>query len=203
MPRPALTADQRKATRRRIRQAASELFSSKGVSEISARAIAEKAGVSTGTLYSYFDNLTELLQSLWKEPLVRLLNELEEIVAKTPEPRRRLRKLLEAYARFAVNNHSVYRSAFLYIRPESHAKPEPMDLSRDRLFAVLRDAVADGQKAGDFRKGNAGRIAQTLWAGLHGAIALPTNIDRLTIDPPERLLRHMIAMQMEWIEATD
>ena len=203
MARPALTEEQRKETRRKIRQAASELFSRNGVSNVSVRAVAEKAGVSTGTIYSYFDNLTELLQSLWKEPLVRLLDELEEIVEKTPDPKRRLRRLLEAYARFATGNHSVYRGAFLYIRPESHDKPVPRDLSQDRLFSMLRDAVADGQKSGDFRKGNPGRIAQTLWAGLHGAVALPTNIDRLAIDPPDRLLRHMIDMQMEWIETTN
>ncbi len=203
MARPALTDEQRRETRRKIREAAAELFSSNGVSNVSVRAIAERAGVSTGTIYSYFDNLTELLQSLWKEPLVRLLDELGEIVEKTPEPTRRLRRLLEAYAKFATGNHSVYRGAFLYIRPESHDAPVPRDLSQDRLFSMLRDTVADGQKAGTFRKGNPARIAQTLWAGLHGAVALPTNIDRLAIDPPDRLLRHMIDMQMEWIEATD
>lgn len=203
MARPALTEEQRKETRRRIRQAASELFTSNGVANISVRAIAQKAGVSTGTIYSYFDNLTELLQSLWKEPLMRLLGELEEIVDQTPEPDRRLRRLLEAYARFATRNHSVYRGAFLYIRPEAHDKPVRRDLSGDRLFSMLQSAVADGQKAGEFRKGNPGRIAQTLWAGLHGAVALPTNIDRLAIDPPDQLLRQMIDMQMEWIATID
>ena len=199
MPRPALTDEQRQQTRRKIRRAAAELFARSGLADISARAIAETAGVSVGTIYSHFENLGELMQSLWKEPLGRLLDELEGISESTNDPEKRLKRLLEAYLQFATGQNAVYRGAFLYVRPDSHEKPVPVNLNQDRLFSVFRQAVVDGQKAGAFRKGNASRITQTLWAGLHGAIALPTNIDRLAFDPPERIARHMLDALMEWL----
>ena len=78
MPRPALTEEQRRATRRRIRRAASELYAEAGLSRISARAVAERAGVSVGTLYTHFDNLTDLMRSLWRAPVARLYEEMRD-----------------------------------------------------------------------------------------------------------------------------
>ena len=201
MPRPALTEAQRRETRRKIRRAAAELYAENGLADISARAIAETAGVSVGTLYSYFDNLTDLMQSLWKEPVAHFLADLEAIAEATTEPSKRLRRLLEAYVTFALEQEAVYRGAFLFIRPGSQEKPEPMDPRRDRLFSLLQATVVAGQKAGSFRRGNPRRITQSLWAGLHGAIALPTNIDRIALEPPERSARHMVDPLMQWIEA--
>ena len=36
-------------------------------------------------------------------------------------------------------------------------------------------------------------MAQMLWAGLHGAIALPLNVDRLQFDEPRALAEQMVA----------
>ena len=202
MPRPALTDEQRDQTRKSIRQAAARLYAQNGLADISARAIAESAGVSVGTIYGYFGSLGELMQSLWKEPRSRFLDDLEQIVDQTTDPRRRLRRILEAYVQFAVDNHAVYRGAYLFVRPESHDKPTRAALGDDRFFSILRKAVADGQKTGVFRSGSARKIAQTLWAGLHGALALPVNIDRLALDPPERIARHMVDVLQEWVEAS-
>ena len=203
MPRPALTPEKREATRRRIRQAAAELYASDGKTDVSARAIAEKAGVSTGTLYQYFDNLRELLQSLWKEPVSRFLEDFLAISQRTSDPRKRLRKLLGAYIAFATGEDQLYRGAFLFVRPDSHPKPTPVALKEDRLFSILRGAVADGQKAGVFRKGDPSKITQLLWAGVHGSIALPTNIDRLALDPPERSAKRAIAREILQDENSD
>ena len=68
MARPTLTDEQRRATRQKIRKAASELHAELGIANISARGVAERAGVSVGTLYTHFGNLTTLMQSLWRQP---------------------------------------------------------------------------------------------------------------------------------------
>ena len=75
MARPTLTKEQRAEIRSRIRKAATELYPESGLSDISARGIAKRAGVSVGTIYSYFDNLPELMQSLWIEPVRHLVKE--------------------------------------------------------------------------------------------------------------------------------
>lgn len=89
----------------------------------------------------------------------------------------------------------------MFVRPDSHDKPVQVELNDDRLFAIFANAVAEGQKQGVFRSGGSRKLAQTLWAGLHGAIALPANVDRLAFDPPEKLARHMIDVLLEWLDS--
>ena len=200
MPRPALTPEQRKKTRRLIQQAAADLYASNGSKDISVRAIAERAEVSVGTIYAYFDNLTELMQSLWKQPAKRLLAELEAIAQAVEEPKQRLRSMLETYANFAVEQRPVYRGAFLYVRPEGHDKPEPVALNEDRLFRLLQSTIATGQADGVFIAGDPNHLAQTLWAAVHGAIALPMNIDRLALDRSPERVQDMIDLMLQWLE---
>ncbi|NJN51244.1 MAG: TetR/AcrR family transcriptional regulator [Gammaproteobacteria bacterium] len=185
--------------RRTIRRAAAELYAQSGLTDISARTIADKAGVSVGTLYAYFENLTELMQSLWKEPVARLLAELERALEGIDDPLQRLRTLLETYARFAEEHRAVYRGAFLFVRPASHGEPPRASLDQDRFFGLLRSAILQAQQRGLARPGDPAIIAQTLWSGVHGAIALPLNMDRLALAPPERAVPHMIEALLEWI----
>lgn len=201
MPRPALTPEQRQKTRRLIQQAAADLFASNGAKDISVRAIADSAGVSVGTIYAHFTNLTELMQSLWKQPAKRLISDLEAVAQSIEHPQQRLRALLETYAKFADEQHAVYRGAFLYVRPESHKQPEPVALSDDRLFSMLQSTISAGQAQGIFINGDASQLTQTLWSAIHGAIALPINIDRLALDKSSARVQDMIELMLSWLEA--
>ena len=199
MPRPAKTDEQRRQTRRKIREAAAELYVENGLKDISARRVADKAGVSVGTLYSYFDNLTELMQSLWKQPLVRLHTEMEQVVSAAEHPLEKIRALLEAYAQFANEQRSVYRSAFLFVRPSGDDKPIPVSPDQDRIFSMLSNSVIAAQQQGLIRAGDPNGITQTLWSAIHGAIALPLNLDRLALKPPEDALPAMIDALLQWL----
>lgn len=201
MPRPALTEEQRRETRRQIRQAASDMYAENGLTDISARAIAKRAGVSVGTIYSHFANLTELMQSLWRQPLRRLLDRLEQVARQHDDPLDRVQALLETYAEFSRRQQPVYRGAFLYIRPESHDKPRQVTLAETEVIGAIIAAVAEGQAAGLIRKGKPEEIAEMLWAGLHGAIALPQNIDRVEFSEPAELQARMIDLLMGWLSA--
>ena len=199
MPRPALTDEQRSETRRKIRKAAAELYAENGLKDISARTIAEKAGVSVGTLYAYFDNLTDLMQSLWKGPLAKQLIEMEKVLEALENPLKKLRALLEMYSSFANERSVVYRNAFLFVRPDSLEKPAQVSLDDDRIFQMFNRAVVEGQQQGLIRIGAPKEIAQILWSGLHGAIALPMNIDYLELAPPEEALPPMIEALIQWV----
>lgn len=200
MPRPALTPEQRQATRRAIRQAAADLYANNGAKDISVRAIAERAGVSVGTIYAYFGNLTELMQSLWKQPAKRLLADLEEVTLNIESPLEKLRAILQTYATFAQDQRAVYRGAFLYVRPEDHKKPEPVALSDDRLFNLIQTTISSGQAQGLFIEGDPTKLTQTLWSAVHGAIALPINIDRLAFDTSQQMVQDMIKIMLAWLE---
>lgn len=202
MPRPALTEEQRRETRRRIREAAARLYAEDGMRNISARQIAQSAGVSVGTIYSYFNNLTELMHSLWKRPVSNLIRDFELALSELDNPIDRVRSFMETYTNFAITHRNLYRGAFMYVRPESHDKPDPVALDDDRFFSLLCNSVRDAQDQGLIRNGEPQALAQILWAGLHGAIALPMNLDRLALDPPEDAAKRMIETLLEWLQTT-
>lgn len=199
MPRPALTDEQRRQTRSNIRSAAARLYAKNGLDRISARSVAQEAGVSVGTLYTHFDSLTALMQSLWKQPVKRLISDLETQLQEIDKPMDRLRRILEAYAAFASDHRAVYRGAFMFVRPETQEKPNPVALTDDRFFAMLTSAIENAQQRGEARTGAPAHLAQTLWSGVHGAIALPLNVDRLALAPPEASTQPMIDALLEWL----
>jgi AcrR family transcriptional regulator len=200
MARKPATPEQRREVRRRLRTAAAEIHAEDGVAAISARAVAARAGLSTGTLYAHYENLQDLMRSLWTEPVSRANVRLEEIAKRTPDPTRRIRKLLEAYARFAQENREVYRGVLLFVRPESHPKPERRPLREFVFFDLLRTALREGQAQGQVRRGNVDQLAQVLWASLHGAVALPINVDTGAFAPAETLVRLTIQSLLRSIE---
>jgi len=99
-----------------------------------------------------------------------------------------------------LNTVFVYRGAFLYVRPESHEKPTPVNPEEDRFFSLFRNTVSAAQQHKLIRSGDPDVMAQILWSGLHGAIALPLNLDRLALEPPEQATEHMIDALLEWLK---
>ena len=77
MARPSHSPEQKREIRNKIRAAASKLYKEEGGSKVTARSVATEAGVSIGTLYAYFDNLGEVMQSLWREPVRKLIVDME------------------------------------------------------------------------------------------------------------------------------
>ena len=200
MPRPAITPEQRQETRERIRMAAAALVRQGNPEKITIRAVAKEAGVSVGTIYKYFEDLSDLGRSLWQEPVEELRQQMADIAATTEDPAQRVRALLQTYADFARRKHRVFRGALLYVRPDSREKPEQAPLDAEPFFHHLKSAIAEGQETGAFIDGDQKQLAQLLWAALHGALALPNNIERLAFDPPEQLAEAMIDSIMMMIE---
>lgn len=200
MARPALTQEERRAIRRNIRQAAAELHAENGLSNISVRAVAKKAGVSVGTVYSYFGSLSELMQSLWRQPARKLVQEMSEIAHEIDSPAERLRTLLHAYVQFSVNEPQVFRSAFLFVRPESLEPPEQIDLADDRFFTLFTDAIKQGQEDGQFRDGDPDYLAQMIISAVHGSLALPVNLHRLGLHDGIDVAKQSVSAQLEWLQ---
>ncbi|AWZ00313.1 fatty acid metabolism regulator protein [Rhodobiaceae bacterium] len=200
MARTAATPEQRAQIRDKIRSAAAAVYAEKGVAGTSARAIAVKAGVSVGTLYSYYANLPELMRSLWAEPVAEEMVRLQAMVKATADPADAVEALLKGYADFALANPDILRGAFLFVGQEQETglgpAPAPVEFKQ-----MLCDAVIAGQKNGQIKQGSADRIAHQLWAGIHGALALPINIESLDFGSPQQLVKDMIATLMGSIKA--
>lgn len=200
MPRPAITPEKRLETRENIRAAAGRLVRQGELKNITIRAVAKEAGVSVGTIYKYFEDIYDLGRSLWQEPVNALRQQMVDIVQKTDDPAVRIRAMLQAYADFARDKHRVFRGAFLYVRPEARKKPDQAALEEEPFSKFLMAAIAEGQDNGIFIEGDQKQLAQLIWASLHGALALPINIERIAFDPPEQLAGAMIDSIMAMIE---
>lgn len=203
MPRPAITPEQRQQVRERIRQAARRLLQSNRPQDITVRALAAEAGIAVGTFYTYYENLTELGQSLWMEPVAELREKMQADAERIRDPLQRIRALLRNYIQFAEDKRSVFRGAFLYVRPESMKKPEASELDSETFFCCLRDAIVEGQASGQIREGEPRSMALTLWSGVHGALALPMQMDRFVFDSPRQMAEHMMDSLIAQLESRD
>ena len=101
MARPKASPEQRAEVRRSIQQAAVELYRAEGLGGVSARAVAKKAGVSVGTIYSYFGDLKGLGQSLWEPQIARLEDELRAVAGGYDAPLERIEVTIIGLDRYA------------------------------------------------------------------------------------------------------
>src|SRR5438128_8696540 len=79
----ALRETRRQETRKTLLSAAEELLAERGLSEARVEDIAEKAGVSVGTIYNYFSDRDELLQELLATRREELEQRLADVFAAT------------------------------------------------------------------------------------------------------------------------
>lgn len=192
MGRRAASIDERKEQRDRIRRAAANLYDEGGLPALSVRAIARRAGVSTGLLYSYFADMSDLMRSLWLRPVGEFADEVAAIVESESDPLVRIEQLLGAYVAWVHRHPEVHRGVLLFVRPPTGDTLSQQPVDQLALPRALRSAVIEGQKTATIRAGDPDELAQVLWAGVHGALALPINLDRWEFVPPDELATAMI-----------
>lgn len=197
MGRPALTEDQRAVIRARIRTAALALHREGGLELVTMRGVAERAGLSSSALYSYFDNRRSLLQSLWYEPAVEAVKRARLIASRTPDPVKRIEAILGVYLDLAQKNPEVFRGAFLFVRPGSMEAPPVQKLETLDFHRLIWEAVKEAQLSGSARPGDARLIAQALWAGLHGALALPITLEMYDFAPARKLAPQVLQLMIQ------
>jgi len=200
MARPKATPEQRAEVRRSIQRAATELYREQGLTSISARAVAKRAGVSVGTIYSYFGDLAGLGQSLWEGRVARQEDEFRQIAGQHSDPAARIEALLRAYLAFGIEQRDLYRNALMFVRPGALEKPDTQPVSDFAFPTLLKAAIEQGQAAGTVMDGDADTLAQMLWSGVHGALALPVNLDRVELKPAAEMLEETVAALMRMVK---
>lgn len=160
---------ERTDVRRKILDAARELFMAEGYERVTMRRIAEAIEYSPTTIYHHFEDKDDLVNALCHEEFAELLAVLDPR-AQAGDPVEQIRQIGRAYAAFGLANPNHYR--FMFMTPvrfgEGHQVSEPGQQS----FALLRTAVARAIETGAFVKGDVDTMAQVLWASIHGAVAL-------------------------------
>jgi AcrR family transcriptional regulator len=167
---------EREGIRRKILDAARELFATEGYESVTMRRIAEAIEYSPTTIYNHFEDKDDLVNCLCEEDFSRLLGHLQT-QPPPDDPIEWIRQLGLAYAAFATEYPNHYR--FMFMTPTQFKAGHEHELSSSgmRAFELLRMAVRKALDTGRFRPGSADTLAQVLWASVHGAVALLVTYD--------------------------
>jgi AcrR family transcriptional regulator len=160
---------EKEEVRRKIMDAARDLFATEGYEKVTMRRIADAIEYSPTTIYHHFEDKDDLVNALCEEDFARLLAVFKSQLP-PEDPLEWIRQLGRGYARFAIENPNHYRFMFM-TRAKFERVPEPSD-SGQQSFAVIKAAVEQAIALGRFRRGDAQEMAQVLWAGVHGVVAL-------------------------------
>jgi TetR/AcrR family transcriptional regulator, cholesterol catabolism regulator len=146
----SVRAEKKEATRRRVLDAARELFETEGYEETTVRAIARRAGVSVGSVFTNFQCKLDILSEVMGERLSELYEELDrvghQLRGSTAD---RLRSLFGLFFAFETRRKRLFLAhiaATYDWRPGATATPFGHN---ERLKQVIRDCLARGVAAGD------------------------------------------------------
>jgi AcrR family transcriptional regulator len=163
-------------TRDKILDAARELFVTEGYEGVSMRRVAEKIEYSPTAIYVYFADKQELFHELCQQDYARLA-EVFQSSAMSSDPIERVKQIGRTYTEFGVRYPNHYK--FMFMTPHPPHEPdeedhEVMGNPEVDAYAFLKWAVQRAIDAGRFREElqDAELISQTLWAAVHGVIAL-------------------------------
>jgi AcrR family transcriptional regulator len=135
-------------TRRRLLDAAEEVFGAFGYHDASVVKLAELAGVAAGTFYLYFDSKKAIFDELVRDLNRRVRHAMKEGSAKGTSRYEQELLGFDAYFRFTSDHPALYR----IIRQAEFVSPEMLRYHYDRLSAGYVEALRDASESGEIGK---------------------------------------------------
>ncbi len=161
---------QGEALRGEILAAARDLLAETGNQEaVSVRAVAQRVGVTTPSIYLHFKDKDDLLDAVCAEVFEALAVALAEASASHDDPLERLFAQGKAYVRFALEKPEHYRLAFMI-----SGEPRNVDdVLSDNCFVQLLGTVQECIDAGILPAGPGQlQLGLDLWSAAHGLASL-------------------------------
>ncbi|MEU8297204.1 TetR/AcrR family transcriptional regulator [Micromonospora sp. NPDC048909] len=161
-------SEQEASVRSRLVAAGVDLVLHEGLSAVSLREIARRAGVSHGAPRRYFPTHLDLLSAIAREGYADLAARITATARDAgPAPRDRLAALARGYLDYAAAHRGMFELMFRHDLLNS-GRLGLRDTSLP-LFALLVDLVAQARRPTDAA---APVLAGALWANLHGIAQL-------------------------------
>ena len=157
--------------RRVLLRSSVELLDERGLSALSLREVARRAGVTHSAPYHYFADRSALVAAVAEEGFKVLTSALENARGPLPNPADQFKAIGCAYVRFALENPSYFRVMF---RPELTALKgcdDPKHVSQ-QAFAILVETISECQSKGLAPAGNPMSLVIITWSLLHGLASL-------------------------------
>jgi AcrR family transcriptional regulator len=194
-------AREKEQLRQQILVAARELFVNEGYENISMRKIANKIEYSPTTIYLYFKDKADLLDSVCQETLLNLLNTLEQLKRDESDPVEALRKSGRTYVEFGLKYPQDYKLTFV-IRPQFQ---KGLGLEEgsvgEQVFNYLREMVFACVQQKRFRQMDVETTGQVLWSAVHGVTLLLIDFPDFPWTEKDELIDTVIHTTIEGLKA--
>ncbi|MCU1230300.1 MAG: transcriptional regulator, TetR family [Acidobacteria bacterium] len=189
-----------------ILDAARELFATEGYEAVTMRRIADRIEYSPTAIYFHFKDKESLVRELCDADFLTLAHQFHRI-ARIADPLERLRQAGIAYMEFGLEKPNHYRLMFMTPHPAMAADESAIERGNPEVdaYAFLKAIIVDSLAQKKFRKEltDADLIAQTVWAGVHGAISLQIakcNDDWVDWRDMKKRMRFMVDLLVKGLE---
>jgi AcrR family transcriptional regulator len=166
---------------RELLAAAEAVLVREGPSGLTVRAVAAEAGIAPMGVYSRLGGKDGLVDALLIRGFDRLRATMET-PGDSQDPLQRLRDCGLRYRQFALANPHFYAIMFENAIPRDHLSDAVMEHASAAFGALVRN-VELAAAAGRIAAPDATEVAQQLWNGVHGGVALELKDLILTPDP--------------------
>ena len=168
-------AREREEMRNRILEAARDLFAHEGYDAVTLRKVADCIEYCPATIYKYFKDKDEMVRALCEEDIAAMMATFRPAMQQLT-PLERLRSFGRRYIDMGLQQPNHYRLMFmtpllpnddpLYVEKRNNPETDSYGL----FLSVVQQCIDGGVFRPELR--DAEWIAQTIWAGLHGVLAL-------------------------------
>ena len=195
-PRPNVS-DERKV---QILNAAESVFTKKGFDEARMDDIAEKTGLSKGTLYLYFKSKDDLIIAILDRIFKREFRQLENLMGSETSSSNAIWKLTDLVIKDIINIlHLIpILYGFLALAFRNKYVQRALKEYENRYLSILIPMVQSGIDSGEFRQVDASEVAIAAFAIIEGTLLLWV-YDKSIIDP-ERHIRSGMKLLLEGVQ---
>jgi TetR/AcrR family fatty acid metabolism transcriptional regulator len=148
-----------------ILRAATKVFAQNGYFQSQVADVAKVAGVAAGTVYLYFQSKDDLLVSIFERSMRDVLAEARAAVDGATEPGDRLRRIARLHLERLGRDKDLAVVFQVELRQSVKFMERFSETFLQDYFKLIREAIADGQQSGAFRKDVSATTATKIFFG--------------------------------------
>lgn len=192
---------QRIETRAELVTAAHAIVKDEGYEALTIRKLAERVGLATMSVYSYFADKQAILTAVAEDTFETLARRIER--KEPPDPIEALRIGLREYVVFGMENPNEYRTIFMTAQvheheDESFEKLETQNPAFQGLLRAVNRAIEASKLKGDPRA-----ISTILWTVSHGAVSLMLTFEKYPFGEPVEYAGRVIDLAIDALRHQD
>lgn len=142
-----------------------------GVTGLSIREVAKKAGVTHQAPYRHFSDKEALLAALAQDGFEKMHQHITQLMAKEIKPFEKLLTLGLGYFSWASEHPDHFRLMFSQNIPE-YETSEGLKIAADKILGLVLKVVRENQEAKIIKIEDTRSVARQLWAAIHGTTLL-------------------------------